>query len=689
MSAGWVGTRVPLEELDLGEAELFIVAATARGDIAALDVSLPREARSVRASVIRQLLLRLPLGDGFGEPFPVRLPGVRVRNAVIVGELDLKDCAGPGGNDGLPALELSHCEIEQAIEMSHARLARLSVEGSTFRLIHAHGLRLDGPFDISNSGFPKGSTTAEASIDLTGAIIDGEVIGQGARLRCIKRDGPVDPSETHYALRLSDAAISGSVSLNRGFIADGGVTISATQIDGEMWVSRASFIAGEGVALNARGAIIQGQVMMIDGFRAEGRVTFRGARIAGDLSLDRERNSGRADAGLRDESVIIGELDIRGAVIDGSVEFGGSRLENPGQWAVNAAGMRVGKDVTIRAHKATTHVSGGLRFEGAVIEGEVYWQNLCFEQAWFNPDPDAREGTLITLADAQIARSLKPRSLSIAGELQSRRLKIDLTGAHCAALDDDLEHGWGPAHIHLGLDGFVYDRLERDQQSGRGNNSSDRWDRRKKWLRERFEQHEGFHPQPYAHLARVYAEAGWYDDMRRVQRRRHTLHLQQEESRAWMKPLGFLYWLVAGFGYAPHRAVVSLLLFLLIGTAGVAIANCRHALVYDLTAIAVQEVTLLEDGDWCGEQISAPLYALDVAIPLIDLRQESQCEPGAAPDSKLFPGVRVTLQDYTLVLFEEVTVWRWAKAIYAILGAILTAIAVLTFTGALRTVKDD
>jgi hypothetical protein len=35
-------------------------------------------------------------------------------------------------------------------------------------------------------------------------------------------------------------------------------------------------------------------------------------------------------------------------------------------------------------------------------------------------------------------------------------------------------------------------------------------------------------------------------------------------------------------------------------------------------------------------------------------------------------------------LLEGVAMWRWAHALYALLGSILTALAVLTFSGALK-----
>ena len=669
---------------ELNEAERRVVGKTAEGDMAALG-DLPD--RTVRADLLRQLLLRLKPGAGFGDPFMVHLPGVRIRDARIVGALDLKDCAGREG-EGLPALELNACDIPDPIDISHARLARLSIAQSRFTQLVGHGVRIDGPFDFSEAGFPVGDDAARATIDLRGAIIAGEVVGHGARLRFPLRDGDIAPWATEYALRMSDADIRGNVTLDQGFVAHGGATISASHVRGEVWMSRATFICGESHAFNARGVVIDGPLMMIDGFRAIGRVGLRNGEINGDFSLGRERVVADDGEAPRAGASIEGVLDLRGAVIRGSLELGGSTFSHPDRWAIDAAGVHIGDDLTMRVASASmpsgdaatvhTTVTGGLRFDGARIDGEVHWFGLTFHGA-------TERKVLISLADAVIGRALKPQSLKIHDAIE-RGAKIDLSGARCAALDDNLAEGWGPERVHLALDGFFYGRLERDHQGRPGRKSSDRWQQRRRWLRKRFEAFEGYHPQPYAHLARVYSEAGWIDDMRRVQRRRLTLHLRHEE-HWWAKPLVALHWLVAGYGYAPHRAAITLFVFLLAGWIGVQFANQRHALIYDVeyTDAGSQGANVAER--WCGAEISEPLYALDVAIPLIDLRQESKCEPGAPAGVQLYEGVPIP--GTGLALFEEIAVWRWAKALYALLGALLTAIAVITFTGVLRSSNND
>lgn len=60
------------------------------------------------------------------------------------------------------------------------------------------------------------------------------------------------------------------------------------------------------------------------------------------------------------------------------------------------------------------------------------------------------------------------------------------------------------------------------------------------------------------------------------------------------------------------------------------------------------------------------LYAADVFVPLLDLRQETQCRVGNAH-----------------------VIWDFGKSLYAILGWIVTSITVLSVTGVLRMRAQD
>ena len=118
----------------LRDAEAEVIARTARGETA---VFSDAERPVLRAAFLRHLLLGLPAPV---DAWAIRLPGVRIRGARIEETLDLADCAGPGGM-GLAALALEGCEIAALVDLSNARLARLSLRDSRIGEIRARGVR--------------------------------------------------------------------------------------------------------------------------------------------------------------------------------------------------------------------------------------------------------------------------------------------------------------------------------------------------------------------------------------------------------------------------------------------------------------------------------------------------------------------------------------------------------------------
>ncbi|HRP12475.1 MAG TPA: hypothetical protein PLK37_15730, partial [Terricaulis sp.] len=109
--------------------------------------------------------------------------------------------------------------------------------------------------------------------------------------------------------------------------------------------------------------------------------------------------------------------------------------------------------------------------------------------------------------------------------------------------------------------------------------------------------------------------------------------------------------------------------------------------VFGVLAMNAQGALVTPEGRQCNGAIEPALYAIDVALPLIDLGQQSACAPGRTARADLSPGMEVSAQsDWRL--FEGLALWRWAHALYAILGAILAALAVLTFSGVMKP-KDS
>ncbi|MDZ4690031.1 hypothetical protein [Terricaulis sp.] len=147
-----------------------------------------------------------------------------------------------------------------------------------------------------------------------------------------------------------------------------------------------------------------------------------------------------------------------------------------------------------------------------------------------------------------------------------------------------------------------------------------------------------------------------------------------------------------GYGLEPRSALLTFTACLFIGWMATTAANRGQIGVVDfsgLPQILVLNVTSVSDvlvaenaGDRfgvrlssvqdastadiaCGDHIEPFVYAADVFIPLVDLRQEGACKPSS--------GVPFA------------SLWQWIKGLYACLGWIVTSMTILTVSGVLRS----
>jgi hypothetical protein len=217
-----------------------------------------------------------------------------------------------------------------------------------------------------------------------------------------------------------------------------------------------------------------------------------------------------------------------------------------------------------------------------------------------------------------------------------------------------------------------------------------------------------FNPQPYEELAKALKSQGDFagaDDIMVFRSEMDNwLHFR---SARWHRPfdrLGrklyqalrapALWFFSRGFAYGmkPYRAMITFALFILIGWFGVAWANTgrpavlgewmsgQPVMVIDAEPMAaaiafgsewrvgpviLDGVTLgLADAAQeipCGDEINEALYAVDLFIPLLDLRQETECR-----------------------ISNSSGVWNWIKTVYAIFGWIVTSLTILTVSGVMR-----
>jgi hypothetical protein len=702
---------------DLSPHEHFVVERTRAGEIADFSpMAGPGGAKPVvRAGFLRKLMLELD------PAWVVRTPGVRIKAARIEGALDLTDCSGAGGA-GLPALALVECEIPELVDVSHARLARLSFKGSRLVRIDATETQIDGELDLCDVA-PLGEPGQETlTAKLRGARIDGDVLARNAKFA-----RGVDSADD--ALMLQGADITGNVLLDGAFEAFGCVWLMHARIagglscDGAQFLNRSEDALGQAIAADGAeiGSVILRKV------KAEGEVRFVSARIARDFdfsdgaSLRNEFGCAlmlsNADIGgqaFGDGTKIQGQLwlqntnvarnlDLRGAeithrttprgdaygrAIDGTsmtvgggamlqganikgevffadariagyLAFGGGRFINPGNWAIRAPNAKIGSNVTFTLpengfapHGQKTVIEGGCKLARARIGGRLGWAALELR----GPGPNGEKGGVFSFDDSVIDGAVEARGL-----VTQQHARIDASGASCLSLEDDLKTGWGVEGGQLDLEGFAYGRID---------NKDERWSHRLKWLNRSGAR---FSPQPFTHAAQVYARAGRREDARRIL-------LAQHDKRTIVASAGPITWLlsslfgaIAGYGLAPIRIARALILFLAIGVAGVLTMNAQGALV-------------TPQGTQCNGAVEPALYAVDVALPVIDLGQESRCGPGRTARAELSQGMAVGNTEWRL--FEGAALWQWAHALYAILGAILTALAVITFSGVMKP-KDE
>jgi hypothetical protein len=708
---------------DLTPHEQFAASRTEAGEVADFTpMTGPDGAKPiVRAGFLRKLMLQID------PSWCVRAAGVRLRGVRIEGALDLSDCSGAGGV-GLPALMLDACEIPDPIDLSRSRLARLCLHASALCSLNAEAVRLDQALDASEIR----PIEQACVINLRAARIAGDVILSAAKLA-----RPLDPETPmaaggRAALIVDSAQLDGGLWLDRGFEALGCVSLAGARLKGSLNCDGGAFLNrddnGEGVALAAGHVRIDGAWSMRAGARVEGEAQFDGARFGFiEIANASLRNDGGVALCLRNaESAgeckinarLIGALilssaefgrtlDLRGielahplnrrgdqfgcaldavgarvhgalllqaasikgecafaaAHIDGDLSFGGGRFLNTGGWALRAPHVDVGGNLTLTLADGDptpfgqkTVIEGAATFDHAEIKGNVAWTGLELRGA----APTRARGAVLCFADARIVGALEARTLTAVQDSL-----IDLSGATCDALADDLKSGWGADTALVNLDGFRYRRLEHADKG-------DRWRSRLAWLR-RAPAH-AFSPQPYAVLASVYMRAGWREDARRILLEQRDTLTRHSTSGPLTRILSSAFGMIAGYGFAPIRAARALALYLAIGLIGVFIMDMQGALVRP-------------NGHSCSGAIEPALYAVDVALPVIDLQQQDACAPGRAARAELSAGI--AMPDTEWRLFEGVALWRWAHALYALFGAILTALAIVTFTGMLKPKQLD
>lgn len=491
--------------------------------------------------------------------------GIHLVGARIRGELDLSfvELETP--------LAMNYCFFDSRIKIRSASVPVLELTGSRMQSLDARRVDVAGEILLED-------VQASGPIELAGARIGGDLDVRGAKLR----------SNTGDALNADGVHIGGNVFLSDGFRGKGRVGLHSARVGGQVNCRNGTFVNPTGDAFNANASEIQVGVFMSQNFTAHGRVLLRGARLGGQLNCEGGSFTNPNDVALGiegaeiDRSALLssgfaaqGDVLLRGVRIGRQLVCTGGTFANQDSIALTADNVKVTGDVLLDDGFAAT---GEVRLVGARIGGTLNCVGGTFAAANATAlhAADMIVGQVWLLAGARLVEGT-----------------ISVNGASVGYLVDDVDAwpaGWRG-------DGFTFQHL--------GTSTSADVRARLNWL---YHQGGTFRPGPYTQLAAVYRRRGEPEAARAVliaRERRRTDALSR-----WRRPVHWLWGAISAYGYRPWRAIG--VLAVVIAVAGVVFASAPPG-------------KLGTDG---GQVTFIPwVYAADLAVPLIDLRQAGDYQP--------------------------------------------------------------
>lgn len=566
--------------------------------------------------------------------------------------------------DGLEAgrLSLRGCRVRGAVSLAGARIAGEALvsggrAGTGRSALFAEHLAVGRRLRIG------GGFEADGPVDLTAARLDGLAVGEAA-LDTVRLDraeiGDLDVGEAAAAGSLDAAGLSVRGRLRLAGVLRGPVTLAACTVGGVVALS------GRGAGLDVTRLNCGRLDLAYEAF--EGPLSVRQSRCAGltlagayvmpkdaplHLGVDCQGRAALGPARIAGALSLIGahvqELALQGLAVEAHAEGRWAGVAIAARHLAVDAYLRFGPDVTLAGAAAFDHARLGddLRFaqtridapESIAIEGGAA---LSLRRAALAGDADLSGLSLggngvLDLSGAAVAGALKAGGLALEGDWRA-----DLSGASVGSLEDAEGRAWGQAR--LALSGLTYGAADGAVKP------------RLKWI----ETHAGpaFDPQPWRALVAALGRAGDDEGIKRTElaaRRRQRRH----GTAPWpLRMGGLLLELTSGYGYAPGRAALTLVVYFLIGWAGVSLAAAQGA--FEASPFLDGSVLALNHPGVCP-WLEPPLYALDLMVPLTTLGNEAFCS--------VRTGARV---------------WSWAAVAYRLFGWVILSIAVLTFSGIMK-----
>ena len=515
---------------------------------------------------VRAAFLRDLLTDAARDIHMLRLRGAR-----ITGALDLE------GVDLSCGVILQDCSFDEPARLRQTRAPVIRLPGCHLPSLEAVQL------DVRGNLILDGLVTS--SVDLRGAQIAG----------FLSLDGAILANPNGITLSGGALTVGQGMSCGHGFTSNGLILLYGAVIPHGLSFIGAKLENAGGWALDAQGMHV-GEYLFLgssysnpEGFSARGGLRLVGVRVDGFVSfwgshIKPHKRLGSAIAGLgftisqsllmNEGFVAEGEVFLTNANVADEIDLEGATLLNPHGHALRAERLVVGDSVLCTkgfaavgaVDLADSNIGGNLDFSGAFLHEPV--------------------GNTLNLrgvnARTLITRPAKPPN------------QLDLRHASVIVLDDD-PVTW-PARLLLR--DFTYENIDH--------HSSASVSTRLSWLKK---DPEGYIPQPYEQLISAYRRAGQEEAGRKVAlaKRRSQRQGLSPPAKIW----SWLLYLTIGYGYRTWQAGLWLLGLIAAGTAVFAHAYPAHM-------IATTQHPM---------QFNAPIYTLDVLLPIISLGQQDSWQP--------------------------------------------------------------
>jgi len=616
---------------------------------------------------------------------------VRMHGATIKGNLDLSWMGS--SQRPLPALCFRKCifvpddnptdDKNANLDLSDAHVEALSLKDSQLTHLRAVGAYFHGTVDLSGMHSLQDGDEALCWCKLSTSTITGDLLANRSNLRSrhghSKRQHLHEKFEWNWALNLAFVRVEGSV-IARGCAAiEGGLLMDSAEIDGDVRINGSLIGKDRSPSLSMEGTRVGGSLSLFGSgkdspVRFVGRIWLMLTEIGGSVDIMR--------AVLKADSSGIA-LYVRGASIRGELTVGNSQATG----SMHEQNCSVSVDGRIIIWE--TRTGGSLNVIGLRVHD---LRPLDCSWSWIE---DAGPCAL-QVRSCDIEQSFQLIGNNLAN-------KVDLRGTRCRALCDE-PFGYQGAGSMMMLDGLRYERIDNGRWVGGIS------DRLEKWLPGDPDSVSSlswspYSPQPFVQLANVLAAHGSEADAWRILskkalfdtkklRRERPLPLKAHLIWYWtLRLYGFFF----DFGLAPMRALGTLVLFIILGAMLFGVMDKRGALVIPgtpVTSVVKQEGEAPKFSRTEGPSVGDPpcgltkglskepaepletlsrllVFSADAAIPLIDLHEEDRCDVGKV-ESENPPRSW------------EVTLYRYLRALYTVLGWVVTTLAVITFSGVMR-----